>query len=82
MYGEDALTAGPSAPITFKTDFGVTFGIITCFDILFDEPARRIIYDKNVTDILFPTAWLSEMPFLTGKNLLKTIFFLIKQKRN
>ncbi|KAF2904027.1 hypothetical protein ILUMI_02124, partial [Ignelater luminosus] len=50
--------------VTFETDFGVTFGILTCFDILFKYPALDILSLPNVTDIIFPTAWYSETPFL------------------
>lgn len=51
---------------TFTTDFGVTFGLFVCFDIMFETPAVKILEDNvNVTDVIFPTAWLSMTPFLT-----------------
>ncbi|KAK5648919.1 hypothetical protein RI129_003811 [Pyrocoelia pectoralis] len=52
--------------VTFKTDFNVTFGIFTCFDLLFQYPALDILSNPNVTDIIFPTAWFSKTPFLQG----------------
>ena len=52
---------------TFKTDFGVTFGMFICFDILFTEPSVRLVKEKHVTDIVYSAAWFSEMPLLTGK---------------
>jgi len=53
--------------VIFDTDFGVKFGTFTCFDILFREPAIQLTRIHQVTDIVFPTAWFSEVPFLTGK---------------
>ncbi|KAL7743924.1 hypothetical protein ACLKA6_003146 [Drosophila palustris] len=54
---------------TFETDFGVTFGHFICFDMLFYEPAMRLIVERNVTDILYPTYWFSELPFLGAVQL-------------
>lgn len=50
---------------TFDTDFGVTFGHFVCFDILFKSPAMDLI-NMNVSHILYPSMWFSEVPFLTS----------------
>uniref|UniRef100_A0A1Y1MWH4 CN hydrolase domain-containing protein n=1 Tax=Photinus pyralis TaxID=7054 RepID=A0A1Y1MWH4_PHOPY len=55
--------------VTFTTDFNVTFGIFTCFDLLFQYPALDILSGTNVTDIIFPTAWYSKTPFIQGKKV-------------
>ncbi|XP_011165375.2 vanin-like protein 1 isoform X2 [Solenopsis invicta] len=52
--------------VTFDTDFGVKFGTFICFDILFHEPALNLTRDLQVTDIVYPTAWFSILPFLTA----------------
>ncbi|XP_014489018.1 PREDICTED: vanin-like protein 1 isoform X2 [Dinoponera quadriceps] len=52
--------------VTFDTDFGVTFGTFICFDILFKIPALLLTRIHQITDIVYPTAWFSEMPFLTA----------------
>lgn len=52
---------------TFETDFGVTFGMFICFDIMFTEPSIRLVREKHVTDIVYSTAWFSELPFFAGK---------------
>lgn len=54
---------------TFATDFGVTFGHFICFDMLFYEPAMVLVRDLNITDIIYPTYWFSELPFLTALQL-------------
>jgi hypothetical protein len=47
--------------------------MITCFDIMFQHPAVTLVKFYGVTDIIFPTAWIQELPFLTGKeNLILT----------
>ncbi|KAG8226137.1 hypothetical protein J437_LFUL005798 [Ladona fulva] len=51
---------------TFSTDFHVTFGMFTCFDIMWKEPAFDLVNNENVTDFVFPTAWFSQLPFLSG----------------
>lgn len=50
----------------FETDFGVKFGHFICFDILFRYPALELIRSENITDIIYPTMWYSELPFLTA----------------
>lgn len=54
--------------VTFDTDFGVKFGTFICFDILFAKPALTLTRNLKVNDIVFPTAWFSETPFLTGES--------------
>lgn len=53
----------------FRTDFGVTFGIFTCNDILYRRPAVDIVQDKNLTDIILPSAWYSETPFIQSLSI-------------
>uniref|UniRef100_A0A0C9RSY4 CG32750_0 protein n=1 Tax=Fopius arisanus TaxID=64838 RepID=A0A0C9RSY4_9HYME len=67
LFGESSLnrTAKPEMT-TFKTDFDVTFGLIICFDMLFETPTLRIIREQKVRDILFSSHWFSELPFLTS----------------
>ncbi|XP_072752452.1 vanin-like protein 1 [Anoplolepis gracilipes] len=67
LFGEQlfSVTSEPEIVI-FDTDFGVKFGTFTCFDILFHEPALNLTRFHQITDIVFPTAWFSETPFLTA----------------
>ncbi|KAM6185222.1 pantetheine hydrolase VNN2-like [Rhynchocyon petersi] len=51
--------------VTFNTTFG-RFGIFTCFDILFHDPAVKLVKDFHVDTVLFPTAWMNVLPFLTA----------------
>lgn len=61
---------------TFDTDFGVRFGMFICFDILFKDPAIRLIQESGVKDIIFSAAWFSELPLLTGEiHVYCTYFF-------
>ncbi|XP_066587545.1 vanin-like protein 1 [Prorops nasuta] len=62
------VTTNPEI-VTFDTDFGVTFGTFTCFDILFKEPALTLTRKHQITDIIFTTAWFSELPFLTATQM-------------
>ncbi|NXD06392.1 VNN2 protein, partial [Nothocercus nigrocapillus] len=51
--------------VTFETPFG-KFGIFTCFDILFHDPAVVLVNELQVDTVLFPTAWMNVLPFLTA----------------
>lgn len=65
LFQEPLLTPGNSEQNKniFTTDFGVTFGVFTCADISFYNPAKTILSNPAVTDIIFPTAWGSFLPF-------------------
>ena len=54
--------------VTFKVSFGVTFGIFTCYDILFCDPPLKLI-QEGVKDIIFPTYWGNEFPFYISVHL-------------
>ncbi|NXG41922.1 VNN1 Pantetheinase, partial [Psilopogon haemacephalus] len=51
--------------VMFETPFG-KFGIFTCFDILFHDPAVVLVNKLQVDTVLFPTAWMNVLPFLTA----------------
>ncbi|XP_058838294.1 vanin-like protein 2 [Topomyia yanbarensis] len=57
--------------VTFETDFGVTFGVFTCFDLLFAQPALELI-KRDVKDFIFPAMWTSEPPFLTATQIFES----------
>ena len=65
--GETKIFDAPLAPehITFTTSFGVTFGIFTCFDILFRDPPL-VLVEKGVQNFIFPTAWGSQLPYFVS----------------
>lgn len=57
--------------VTFETDFGVTFGVFTCFDLLFARPALELV-KRDVRDFVFPAFWKSEPPFLTAVQIYES----------
>ncbi|XP_050742110.1 vanin-like protein 1 [Drosophila biarmipes] len=67
-YAETSVLRSPDIS-TFDTDFGVTFGHFICFDMLFYEPAVQLVRELNITDIVYPTYWFSELPFLGAVQL-------------
>ncbi|XP_054282689.1 vanin-like protein 1 [Macrosteles quadrilineatus] len=67
LYGETGKSPSPNKELAyFDTNFGVRFGIFTCFDIIFEDPGVILANEFNITHFIFPTAWFSEMPFLTA----------------
>ena len=67
LYGGEAMDFNyPPAsqkPVFFKTSIGVTFGVFTCFDILFNFPTFDLV-EQGVKNFLFSTYWGSEFPAL------------------
>lgn len=67
LFGESGISITDTPDIsTFTTDFNVTFGHFICFDVLFKTPAMSLMKNPLVTDIVYPTMWFSELPFLTA----------------
>ncbi|XP_053949433.1 vanin-like protein 1 [Anastrepha ludens] len=54
---------------TFTTDFGVTFGHFIGVDFLFWHPAQALVKQLGITDLINPTHWFNELPFLTAVQL-------------
>ncbi|RZC33617.1 vanin-like protein 1 -like [Asbolus verrucosus] len=65
LNNEPKLTPGTEL-VTFATNFGVNFGLFTGADILHHNPSRSILEFDNVTDIIYPTAWVSTLPFYSS----------------
>ena len=55
--GDGHQQPGLSDPVTFRTSFGVTFGMAICYDICFHTPAQQLTLDQGVTDVVFSTHW-------------------------
>lgn len=66
LYFENQFNVPELEQSTFKTDFGVEFGIFTCFDIIFAHPAVQLVASEGIRNFIFPTAWVDELPFLTA----------------
>lgn len=65
LYSDEKVVFTPgnhTSGTSFTTKFGVTFGVFTCYDILFTDPAECLL-DSNIKNFIFPTAWGNEFPF-------------------
>ena len=51
--------------ITFETPFG-KFGMFTCFDSLYRDPAISLVEKYNIDHVAFPTAWFDVLPLLSA----------------
>ncbi|OCT75835.1 biotinidase [Xenopus laevis] len=63
-YGFD--TPNKEQYVVFDTPFASKFGMITCFDILFYKPAVGLVEKHMVKHILYPTAWMNQLPLLSA----------------
>ncbi|XP_043922771.1 biotinidase-like isoform X2 [Protopterus annectens] len=67
LYKEMEFNTPPEVEhVIFETPFAGKFGMFICFDLLFYEPAVSLIEKYNVSQIVFPTAWMNASPFLSG----------------
>ncbi|XP_049699303.2 vanin-like protein 1 isoform X2 [Helicoverpa armigera] len=67
LFGEASHTPALKPDLgVFTTDFGVTFGHFICFDLMFQIPAVQVVQKMNIKDVIFPTMWFSELPYLTA----------------
>lgn len=67
LFGE--YSKSPPAEVelvSITTKNNNTFGMFTCFDIMFAQPALNLTRDLGLKNILFPTMWFSELPYLTA----------------
>jgi len=71
LFGERVDKPYKPSMVYFDTDFGVRFGQFICFDLQFRYPALELVRTYNITDIVFPSMWYSELPFLTAVQLQK-----------
>ncbi|XP_045771205.1 vanin-like protein 1 [Maniola jurtina] len=76
LFGESTRTRAVSPDLgIFETDFGVTFGHFISFDLLFQVPAIQMVQKHNITDIIFPVKWYSEMPYLSAVSIQEAYAF-------
>lgn len=66
LYFEFSFDTPPDVQYAvFDTHFG-RFGLFTCFDILFFEPVVSLIEKHKVKHLLYPTAWMNQLPLLSS----------------
>lgn len=67
LYFEAAFDTPPKCEyVTFTTPFAGRFGVFTCFDILFREPVVTLVKDMGVRQLVYPTAWMNQLPLLAA----------------
>ncbi|XP_021563154.1 biotinidase [Carlito syrichta] len=72
LYFEAAFDTPPWADrVTFETPFAGRFGVFTCFDILFFDPAVSLLQDPEVRHVAYPTAWMNQLPLLAAVQVQK-----------
>ncbi|KAG9476195.1 hypothetical protein GDO78_002988 [Eleutherodactylus coqui] len=66
LYFEFSFDTPPEVQYAvFDTPFG-RCGLLTCFDILFYEPTVSLIEKHQVNHLLYPTAWMNQLPLLSS----------------
>eukprot|EP01065_Artemidia_motanka_P006733 TRINITY_DN13288_c0_g1_i1.p1 TRINITY_DN13288_c0_g1~~TRINITY_DN13288_c0_g1_i1.p1 ORF type:complete len:466 (+),score=105.01 TRINITY_DN13288_c0_g1_i1:47-1399(+) len=61
LWDEPNMNVPSDCPeVTFRTSFGVTFGLITCADVIYRYPTQSLV-DRGVRDFVVPVAWDNSM---------------------
>ncbi|KAK4884527.1 hypothetical protein RN001_000798 [Aquatica leii] len=68
-HDEINYVPGPDTIAAFSTDFGVTFGILISYDIIFKTPALDLLQNENITDIVYSSAWVGQLPFYASNSI-------------
>ena len=68
LFFEPQFDPGTGRPSWFESSFGVKFGLLICFDIMFAHPALSLI-DMGVFDFAYSIWWVDQPPILTGVQL-------------
>jgi len=69
LYFEPEFDQPPvPEPQNFTTSFGVTFGIMICFDIMFPYP--QLYYAQaNITNLIYSTWWVNTPPYFSANQV-------------
>ena len=58
LWGEAEMTIPQTCPtVSFNTTFGVTFGLLTCADLIYEAPALTLLNVDRVRHFVMPAAW-------------------------
>jgi predicted amidohydrolase len=61
LWGESNMDIPKDCPLqSFTTSFGVTFGVLTCADLIYKHPALTLL-GQGVRDFVVPAAWSDGM---------------------
>ena len=61
----DGISAPSEPDVSVFTVKGVRVGLLTCFDLLYQQPLRDLT-TIGVDAVAYPHYWYDELPFLTG----------------
>lgn len=64
-YEQDKFDAGDGKAVYFDSYFGVRFGMMICFDMIFGSPIQDLLVHQ-VTDIVFSTWWVNFPPMINA----------------
>ena len=87
LWGEANVGVPSDCPVaSFTTRFNVTFGLMTCADLIYRFPASSLL-ERGVRHFLLPAAWSDEMaqmqvlPFAQGWSLRHNATLVVSNHR-
>ncbi|KAL6053728.1 Symplectin/biotinidase-like protein 1 [Balamuthia mandrillaris] len=66
LFFEPQWQPGDGEPVYFDTWFGVRFGMLICFDLMFAKPQAALLRTNAITDIVFSSWWVNYPPLITA----------------
>jgi len=75
LFFEPGFDQAAPEPVTFTTSFGVTFGMLICFDQLWAEP-QRTLFSHGVQNFALSLYWQNFPPFMTATQVQRANSYL------
>uniref|UniRef100_A0A4D5R9V4 Pantetheinase n=1 Tax=Scolopendra viridis TaxID=118503 RepID=A0A4D5R9V4_SCOVI len=69
LFGESQLNPAPKNEFEIIDVGFMKFGTFICFDAMYDDPLIDYVTKNGIRNLIFSTAWVDELPFLTSPQL-------------
>lgn len=66
LYGESQLNKPYSTEYVYLDTTFDPFGVLICFETRFRDQAMVLVLDYNITNVVFPIAWIDSLPCLAA----------------
>lgn len=66
LYGESQFNKPYSTEYVYLDTTFDPFGVLICFETRFRDQAMVLVLDYNITNVVFPIAWIDSLPCLAA----------------
>eukprot|EP00051_Salpingoeca_urceolata_P000876 m.36877 g.36877 ORF g.36877 m.36877 type:complete len:513 (+) comp11056_c0_seq3:81-1619(+) len=73
LFYEKQFNQAEMIPVSFTTSFGVKFGLMVCFDVMFSHPLLDLIEGQGITDLVLSSWWVNTPPSFSATQWYQAI---------